>query len=106
MNKDLEYILNFDENKLFNTPLDDKYTDKEKEKGYIKQAKQKYYKTLQEREYMYDMPRAFKFLNVHHTNTPHQALGVLIEGVLKYADYEWLVKYTANELRKIESESN
>ena len=103
---DLEYILNFNENKLFNTSLDDKYTNKQEERNYIKQAKEKYYKNKKERENMYDISRAFKFLKIHHTNTPHQALGILIEGVLKYSDYEWLVKYTADELRKIEKQQN
>ncbi len=105
MNKDLEYILNFDENKLFNTELDYKYSNIEKEREHIREAKREYYKTLKERECMYDTARACDIINVRCKDTYHQLLGALIEVVLRYSEYEWLLKYTADELKRVDNES-
>lgn len=104
MNKDLEYILNFDENRLFNTELDDECTNKPYCREVIKKAKQKYYEHLEEVLKGCDVARAFNFCKVHSTNTPHQGLLYCIKNVLKYSEYLWLLEFTANELRKIEKE--
>ena len=106
MNKDLEYILKFDENKLFNTKLDDENTDKVKARKAIKQYKKDYKEHLKEMEQACNTARAFDFCGIKYTNTPHQGLLECIRTVLRKAEYLWLLEYTANELRKVENEKN
>ena len=106
MNKDLEYILKFDENKLFNTKLDDENTNKVKAREEIKQVKIQYKNKQAERYTVSDLARALDFCGVKYTNTPHQALGIMIKKALKGSEYLWLLEYTANELRKVENEKN
>lgn len=102
LNKDLEYILKFDENKLFNTALDDECTNKVKARKYIQKAKQRYYEHLEKVTRGCDVSRAFNFCKIHCTNTPHQGLMYCIENVLKYSEYLWLLEFTANKLREVE----
>ena len=102
MNKDLEYILNFDENKLFNTKIDDENTNKVKTRASIKEAKRKYYERLEKASKLMNVVRAFDFCGIRYTNTPHEGLMHCIKNVLRYSDYLWLLEYTANELRKLE----
>lgn len=106
MNKDLEYILNFNENKLFNTKLDDENTDKVKARKDIKQYKKDYEEHLKEMEQACDTARAFDFCRIKYTNTPHQGLQACIKTCLKYSEYLWLLKYTAEQLRKVEQEAD
>lgn len=46
LNNELNYVLSFDENKLFNTKLDDECTNKVEARKYIQKAKQRYYEHL------------------------------------------------------------
>ena len=102
LNNEFNYILNFDENKLFNTKLDDEHTNKHKAREYIKKAKQKYYEHLEKVTRGCDISRAFNFCKVGSTNTPHQGLTYCIENVLKYSEYLWLLEFTAKKLREID----
>lgn len=100
MNKDIEYILNFDEKRLFHTQLDDECTNKVAARKDIKRAKRNFLKRLKEREEISDMARAFDFCGIKYTNTPHQALAVLIKRALKCYEYLWFLEYTADKLRE------
>ena len=96
------YILNFDENKLFNTKLDDENTDKVKARKSIRKAKEAYKERLEDVEKACDVARAFEFCGIRYTNTPHQGLEVCIRNVLRYSEYLHLLDYTYNELKKVE----
>lgn len=98
----LEYILNFDENKLFCTKLDDECVNKVAARNSIRRAKEAYKEHLEEAKKGCDNARAFDFCRIKYTNTPHEGLMVCIKNVLRYSEYLWLLDYTYKELKKLE----
>jgi len=105
MHKDLEYILNFDENLLFNTDLDDTYSDKEYYRNRIREAKERFKRVKEERERISATSRALDVCRIHHTDTPHQALAYYIETALGNAEYLWFLEHATNQLRKVENDN-
>ena len=102
MYEKLKYILNFDENKLFNTKLDDDYTNKVALRKAIKQYKKDYKEHLEEMEQACDVARAFDFCGIQYTNTPHQGLTACIRTILRKAEYLWLLDFTYEQLKNVE----
>lgn len=103
----LEYILNFDENKLFNTELDDKYTDKELYRRDIQTAKNRFKEYLEINETTPDTARAFDFCKMYLTDTPHQAIAEHIIKALNPRNMEllWFIDYLILKLQEVENEN-
>ena len=100
----INYILNFDESKLFHTDLDDMYTNKNWYLEDIKFAKEKYLKYKNKQKMVGNTVRAFDFCNMYMTDTPHQALANYIVVALnpKYSEFLWFIDYLVSELKKVE----
>lgn len=104
--KKINYILNFDETKLFNTELDDKYTNKDLYIKDIQNAKNTFKEYLEKGNRKTDTSRAFDFCGLYLTDTPHQALAEYIVKALdpRHVELLWFLNHVESELRKVENE--